>query len=536
MSKKSRMAATIIISFLFSFCFLIGESYDKIGTWQVLLDKPFLSFIKFIGITVTSCIILFYIFIKVEERSWIKKQPGSIAKCIFDKKPLFFPWLIIAFSWLPNYILFFPGCLTIDAMKQLEQFYTGQLTNHHPILTTLIEGVFVSLGKTFGNIDIGVAVYLGIILVLSSGVFALGFRWMSCHKVSYKIRWLGLLYFCLFPLWSSYARTLVKDSLYYPVYFLFILCLFDIIIEGNHYFYSCRKVTKFILICLLLCLVRHNGIYVVLVTLPGIFLFCKGSKRKVSVIIVFLIVFWEVYGAILPILGVSPGGKQEMLSIPFQQTARYIKYHKKEVSREEEQVINKVLDFDNLGDKYDPNLSDPVKNTYKRNDEYLLDYFKVWWKEFLKHPATYIQATLNGTYGYYAYKNTIKYSYGYYKQPVDSELYQKKYHIEFNDKFQVERAKYQKTLQKLFDEGVLKILTQPMFYNWIYFILFVFVIQNKRIRKFWIAFLPFLISFVICLASPVNGDMRYMLPLCSTWIMYLAFYQYQLSDERIKNG
>lgn len=52
--------------------------------------------------------------------------------------------------------------------------------------------------------------------------------------------------------------------------------------------------------------------------------------------------------AILPMAGVKPGGKQEMLSIPFQQTARYVKYYGNDVSTEEEKVIRKVLDYDTI--------------------------------------------------------------------------------------------------------------------------------------------------------------------------------------------
>ncbi len=107
-----------------------------------------------------------------------------------------------------------------------------------------------------------------------------------------------------------------------------------------------------------------------------------------------MVAFWEVYQkAILPMAGVKPGGKQEMLSIPFQQTARYVKYYGNDVSTEEEKVIRKVLDYDTIGKNYDPDLSDPVKNTYKQKDEYLKDYFNIWFEMLKKHPTAYIQAT-----------------------------------------------------------------------------------------------------------------------------------------------
>ena len=40
-------------------------------------------------------------------------------------------------------------------------------------------------------------------------------------------------------------------------------------------------------------------------------------------------------------------------------------------------TINKVLNYDTIGKNYDPNLSDPVKNTYKGKDIYLRIFFSL---------------------------------------------------------------------------------------------------------------------------------------------------------------
>ena len=71
-------------------------------------------------------------------------------------------------------------------------------------------------------------------------------------------------------------------------------------------------------------------------------------------------------------------GKQEALSVCFQQTARYVKYHGDEVTQEEEEAIKKVLNYKDIGNLYDPNLSDPVKKTFKTEStsEDLKNYFK----------------------------------------------------------------------------------------------------------------------------------------------------------------
>ena len=59
-----------------------------------------------------------------------------------------------------------------------------------------------------------------------------------------------------------------------------------------------------------------------------------------------------------------------MLSIPFQQTARYVKYYGNDVSTEEEKVIRKVLDYDTIERIMIQIFSDPVKEYLQnRKDE-----------------------------------------------------------------------------------------------------------------------------------------------------------------------
>ena len=58
---------------------------------------------------------------------------------------------------------------------------------------------------------------------------------------------------------------------------------------------------------------------------------------------------------------IEPGGIQEALSLPFQQTARYVKEHEEEVTQEEKEAIKGVLAYN-------------------------------------KHPVTYIEATMNQNY------------------------------------------------------------------------------------------------------------------------------------------
>ena len=55
---------------------------------------------------------------------------------------------------------------------------------------------------------------------------------------------------------------------------------------------------------------------------------------------------------------------KEMLSLPFQQTARYVRDYGDEGTEEEKAAIGQVLDYDKIAKGYMELTSDPVKTTY----------------------------------------------------------------------------------------------------------------------------------------------------------------------------
>ncbi len=127
----------------------------------------------------------------------------------------------------------------------------------------------------------------------------------------------------------------------------------------------------------------------------------------------------------MPAHDITPGSKREILSIPFQQTARFVQKHDglnsgvnptvKEdgtiveapcdglVTDEERAVIDRVLKYENLGRRYNPDKSDAVKNCFNEyaSQEDIKAYFEVWAQMFKKDPECYISALINNYYGYF---------------------------------------------------------------------------------------------------------------------------------------
>jgi hypothetical protein len=106
-----------------------------------------------------------------------------------------------------------------------------------------------------------------------------------------------------------------------------------------------------------------------------------------------------VNGAITRAYHVEKDSPKEAFSLPFQQTARYVKEYPEDVTEEEKTVIAKVLNYDQLPTLYTEDSADAVKTTYHaRSTKELTDYLAVWFRMFLRHPLCYIEATWDQNY------------------------------------------------------------------------------------------------------------------------------------------
>ena len=115
---------------------------------------------------------------------------------------------------------------------------------------------------------------------------------------------------------------------------------------------------------MLFLLFRNNGIVVILFSLPFVFLF---KKNLVSAIyLAGIILFTVCFNYSLKLLEVPNTSVREGLSFVFQQSARYVKEHGSDVTKKEKDVLDKVLGYDTLASRYEPELSDKVKNEYNR--------------------------------------------------------------------------------------------------------------------------------------------------------------------------
>ncbi len=525
----------MVFSILFSIMQMVGKSYTLYNSWVAIFGGKFIFFrfiVALAGITVVVyhiVLLVIYLIKKYQEKEYSKR-------CLFERgekgsnRSRFVAivlWMVIC--WLPYYILFFPGTGNGDTGCQIQEFfqYPTKLlkltslqgenilaTNHNPYFLTLLFGSFIKLGLFIGKAEYGLAIYCFLQMFLTALTFTAVFYYLYKTGISERYINYGLYFVAFFPVFPLYAICMVKDSVFSPVCLILTILLFEIghsedtrgeVKNRNWYLLS--------IIVLLFELTKNQGVYFAVVIMC-VYVVCNSKYRKqilfsFGVPILFFLVVWM--RMILPALNVAPGGRQELRGFIFQQTARYMVEYQNDVTEYEKGVISSVLDYDHWTENYDPTLQDPVKYTFNQSatTEMLNDYYRVWWKMFLRHPDSYIQATLNNTYGFFYINRNSSIAYLEFsnrgKQENELTIYESKWHDQVYESVK-------EIIRTLHRVPMINILFCVQLYVWIVIAYIFWVFCTKQYHMLLPAMVAVL-SMGILIVSPANGNFRYTMPL-----------------------
>ncbi len=494
---------------LVSLLWLLGYAFNATDGWGILfgrLANVLLSVGTCIGLLVLTATALRWI--KWAAGALMSREPGLPG--LFERHPFLVSWAVIFICWLPFALIRYPAGIEYDAYYQMEQFLGfTPMTAHWPPFSSALMGGFVWLGKAaFGSWNVGVFLFVLFQAAVSSAILAYTIPAMAELGVSKTWRAVCLLIYAAATVFSGYLTSVLKDALFSAVTVLFITLLALCVLSRP----SGRRCWALGLSALLLCLCRNNGAYVLvpctlLLALWAVVRRRKGLRAVVLALAAACVLNIGYRGLLLPALDIPSGSVAEALSVPFQQTARYVREYPEDMTEEERAVIGAVLDVDALPRLYDPDLSDPVKSTYHGDTRGLVRYFGVWLKQFFRHPGVYFEATLANSCGYYYpnARNLVFYS--------DTRNYDKLIFTE------PEALKGLKSLLydyvALFESAPgLMLLGSAGFHTWVtaYFVLKALAGRDKK-RLFLL--LPSVLGILICVCGPtytVNG-VRYALPV-----------------------
>ncbi len=524
-----------ILALLFSAFTVLGYSYSKTNSWNLIFGGKF-QFFKAIIVAISYFIIfkliidcLFeYIIPKIK----YKASNNKIFNFIFEKHSFLVPLVIILLCWLPYVILFYPGVLMSDSSNQIKQYFgmeisdttstnsvklldeNVKITNHHPVLHTFILGTCLNIGRKLINDNFGIFIYTFLQLITLAVSFAYIINFMKKLKTNNYIRVATLLLFALFPIFPFYAMEITKDVPYTSVLIIYICQLYKIIKNYNNKKMSNWKVASIITISILVCLLRNNGLYSIILSLPFVAIFNKVNRKRILFITVFVFIFYELFlKVLLPICKIPNTGVREMLSVPLQQTARYVKQYDKEITDEEKEVIDKLLNYKTLATRYVPERSDAVKNEFNKDatSEDLKNYFKIWFKQFFKHPNVYFESFINNYYGYfYLEEKTVEYTAKYIEKCDEKINKNGDFKYSYNKMINGRKAikEYLNISKKI---PVISWVTNLAINNWIILLIICYLLYIKKYKEI-VFILPSLVTVLVCLISPVNAYFRYSLP------------------------
>lgn len=320
--------------------------------------------------------------------------------------------LVLILAWLPLLMVLYPGVMYHDTVFQLAQFfgdapldvYTGsenahapKITDHHPVMTTLTFSFFAWLGQMSGKAYNGLFI-LGLIQSLALAM-SLACAIVYAHRklLLGRASSLILIVFCAaFPLFPVYGISLSKDVMFAPLFIIFSLVFAEIVRTRGECLSKRGLVFVLACVCLGLSMTKKVGFYVVAFCMIVIFLWCR-DRRVIAVTngaLSFAFVFVVLPYGVFPLIDAGSGSSKEMLSVPYEQTALYVKEHQDDVSSYEQAILDKVLTYDTLADRFRPETADYVKNFAPENES-LFDYLSVYLKQGIRHPLTYMRAFLS---------------------------------------------------------------------------------------------------------------------------------------------
>ena len=544
--KKRKKITLTILSIIYSTFIIIGNSFIKYDSFKLIEKYPILNIIFYIILIISFYFILKKIFNLLEIKKQILPKLNKFKKTkiykIFDKHPFLFSLIFMLLCYLPYIISFYPAILSPDPSYQIKQYFkipnkystysvmldpSVTITNHHPVIHTLLLGTCVKIGTLINNVNLGLFIYSVIQILTLTSTLAYTIKFLKNQNINNNYLLLMLLVYSLVPAFPFYSMSAVKDVIFTSLIILYITKLYEFIKTDE---ITISNIIKTFILMILIILFRNNGIHTLALSFPFLLLLKKAKKYKykiLTLIILFLGFNYTYNNIILPYFKITPTSIRETLSIPFQQTARYVKYHESEISDNEKEAIDKVLEYDTLKERYKNEIADPVKNKYNKytTNEELKDYFKVWFIELLKHPKTYIEATINNTYGYYYPIKTNWYIYHKFDSRIVKDGFN--YHYNNLDTSRKILTTYGQTFQSI---PILNIFVNIGINVWILIFMLSYLIYLKKYKEI-IYLSPSFVLVLVCIASPVNTYFRYAMPF-----VFALMLNYGLFMKEVKTN
>ncbi|MDO4982535.1 MAG: DUF6020 family protein [Eubacteriales bacterium] len=403
-SRRSYIAGTILGA-VFALCSVLG----KLDAQSEAKNYILWTAVRFAGLWVLFAAGLSVLFEKLSSVSLADTASDrSAKKC---KRVFFasFACLLIVYSlwWLYE----FPGNTSPDSSNQIMQAMgLIPLSNHHPVANTMFLKLIFNIGfKLFdGNQNVALGLYTFVQLIFMSACFAYTVAVLYREGIKRTAIIAVLALYLFLPYHASYSVTVWKDVPFGGMVLLLCTTLWQLLERSKQGEKTgAGLLSLFAFSAFGVCLLRSNGLYAFVLTLPFIIIVFRKQNIKITVIAAgTAAASILITGVVYPSLNIRPADFVESLSIPAQQIARVIASDG-ELTGEQEELLSRIIDISAVKDTYNENISDPIKNLIRTTGdvEYLSahkgEYLKLWVNIGMSHPGDYLRGFIEQTKGYW---------------------------------------------------------------------------------------------------------------------------------------
>ena len=460
------------------------------------------------------------------------------------KHPVPVAFITMWILYLPIIITCYPALMMGDVRVQLAQAYNMpdyhpyvhlisedvKLFNHHPILHTLFLGWCVRTGVALtGSWNVGAFIYCMLQITMSFLIYSIVLGMFTGEGITPgRLIWI-MVYLLFCPALAHSLMVISKDYMYSSIFLLFVACLWRLLKVRAKAGRGLR--CAFILSVLGMMALRKEGVYVLILTFLVIILTGTLDRWRMGMLIVAMLCIHLLWGnIILPAFRITPGSRREALSMPLQMTARYVVQYGDEVTEDEREAIDGIVEYDKLAENYDP-IRARVKNLHREDstNRDLVRYAGAFCRMFLKHPSVYIIAAANFKYKLF------------YPTPIDEAAYDIPHsvmHMEkINEQLHIEGAGFHHpdsleglrrveldiwyTLKGL---PVLRFMFSSSTYVWGILILLAYAIIRRN-RYMLCLITPPVLTILVLMAGPCGGGYnRYIIPLAVSLPMLIIMF------------
>ncbi|MBR3225020.1 MAG: hypothetical protein IKF78_06850 [Atopobiaceae bacterium] len=441
----------------------------------------------------------------------------------------------ILLCWLPWLISYYPATADFDSMRQIcTVLGILPLSNHDPILSSVVIGSVFKLGSSIAGDNFGLFLFVLLRAIVMALIYAYCIATLRRLGVDKAACLLVTLFYALVPVWGAYAKQPFKDTFSAALFCLFAVRTVLLVAHMRKREAHLWSYVLFAVAGLLVSLFRHNYFYVFVFAaiVVSVVLIRRKAPAPGILVLVASVVFYVLLNAfVVNVLGAAPGRPAEALAIPLQQTARTVRDHGADMLEEERDGIQRLLDFDALGEAYDPVISDPVKNTIPNTvttQDYLA-YLCSWFAQGPRYAKSYVEAFFAGTYGYYAFVGDGYPSGGARNCGMVILSNINKTNMTFNEAFDfsyVEGLRDSRMFLEAYSywwhrTPVLSLTDTIPAYTWLIVVVWLYV--GMRRKGLWgVVPAMLLVAVLTCVASPVNGSFRYFVPIAAATPTLLA--------------